>query len=280
MARRRQAVTSHPVSATAVGGPNAGQGHAAPTPAPSRTLLVGGAVAALAVVVAIAGVSAFAAPHAAPTATSAGSTAAPASVAVASAVQIGGLHRTSGVAWVSGGKTVAFFMGAQFCDYCAAERWAFVKATARFGHWSGLGQARSANNIPTYDAIHATYASSILTVQTLEIADMQGQPFQQLTQDQSGYVSAGDPRGSFPFMVIGGRYSQLGNGPGYSPALFSGLSYAQVHHLVYDQPRSTQARAVTLEANAISAAICTTIGARASSTAACLTPAVHALYAA
>ena len=33
------------------------------------------------------------------------------------------------------GKCLVFFMGAEFCPFCAAERWAIVGALDRFGKW-------------------------------------------------------------------------------------------------------------------------------------------------
>ena len=39
------------------------------------------------------------------------------------------------------GKPEIFYEGAEPCPYCAAERWAFIIALARFGTWSGLGNA-------------------------------------------------------------------------------------------------------------------------------------------
>ena len=31
------------------------------------------------------------------------------------------------------------YMGAEYCPYCAAQRWATIVALSRFGTWSGLG---------------------------------------------------------------------------------------------------------------------------------------------
>jgi thiol-disulfide isomerase/thioredoxin len=42
------------------------------------------------------------------------------------------------------GKPLVFFMGAEYCPYCAAERWAIVRALQEFGQWSGLKQTISA----------------------------------------------------------------------------------------------------------------------------------------
>ena len=203
--------------------------------------------------------------------------AAPAAGAV---TRLGGFRQASTRLWAAGGKPVMFFMGAQFCQFCAAERWAFVRATERFGRWSGLEPTSSSGGtggVPTFDTLHATYHSALITVQTREIADFHGRPLQALSARQGAYVNAYDPSGGFPLIVIAGRYVQLGNGPNYGPHLFIGRSFAAAHHLVYDQPASVQARAVVHEANIMSALICASMGARARTTSACHAAGVRGL---
>src|ERR1700748_3411835 len=52
-------------------------------------------------------------------------------------------RRESGEPLVEGGKPLVMFMGAEWCPFCATERWALVEATSRFGKWSGLGELSS-----------------------------------------------------------------------------------------------------------------------------------------
>ena len=42
------------------------------------------------------------------------------------------------------GKLFVFFMGAEYCPYCAAERWAIVRSLQKFGQWEGLKHTISA----------------------------------------------------------------------------------------------------------------------------------------
>jgi hypothetical protein len=44
------------------------------------------------------------------------------------------------------GKSLVFFMGAGFCPFCAAERWAIVEALKNFGTWEGLIEDKSAGH--------------------------------------------------------------------------------------------------------------------------------------
>lgn len=208
---------------------------------------------------------------------------APAVLAAQPAAGLGGFRQVAMRPWLDHGKPVVLFVGAQFCPHCAAERWALVLALGRFGRWSGLGKMRSTQGemgfpgLATYDLLHATYRSTAVAVQMREIADFAGRPLQALTPRQSKAVDAYNPRGGIPFVLIGGRYAQVG--AGFSPAVIQGLSFARIHALVYTQPTSTVSRAVTKEANIISALICSTLAANTSKTAACRLAAVRTLLA-
>jgi hypothetical protein len=197
--------------------------------------------------------------------------------------RLGGFHQIALGPWLEQGKPVVLFVGAQYCPFCATERWALVLALGRFGHWSGLRSVHSTPGssgwpgIATYDLLHAGYGSSIVALQEREVADFAGRPLQALTVAQTRAVNVGDPRGSIPFLLIAGRYAQAG--AGYSAGLLVGLSFARIHQLVYAEPTSRVGRAVTGEADVISALICRSLAARATTVAACRSPAVQAVLA-
>ncbi len=50
----------------------------------------------------------------------------------------------SGAPLTSGGKPEMLYMGAEYCPYCAAERWSMIVALSRFGTFSGLATTRGA----------------------------------------------------------------------------------------------------------------------------------------
>jgi Domain of unknown function (DUF929) len=67
----------------------------------------------------------------------------------------------------SGGKPEVLYVGAEYCPYCAAERWAMIVALSRFGTFSGLaathsaakngaGQAEAYPNTATWTFVHAS----------------------------------------------------------------------------------------------------------------------------
>ena len=72
------------------------------------------------------------------------------------------------------GKPLVFYMGAEYCPYCAAERWSMIIALSRFGTFSNLGQTFSSStdvdpNTPTFSFHGATYTSKYLTFQAKEL---------------------------------------------------------------------------------------------------------------
>ena len=102
------------------------------------------------------------------------------SVPTATLDKIGGGTTTSppktisGAALTSGGKPEVLYIGAEYCPYCATERWAMVVTLTRFGTLSGLGLTRSAAangagqaepypNTATWTLRHTTFASQFLT---------------------------------------------------------------------------------------------------------------------
>ena len=67
----------------------------------------------------------------------------------------GGPTKVSGPPLTLNGKPEFFYYGAEYCPYCATERWAVVTALARFGTWSNLQQTTSSSqdspaSIPTF----------------------------------------------------------------------------------------------------------------------------------
>ena len=206
----------------------------------------------------------------------------PAALASAPTAGVGTFRQVGATPLLDHGKPLLLYVSAQYCPFCAAEHWALVLATSRFGRWSGLGAMHSTPGeagfpgLATYDLLHASYHSTLLALQTREVADFAGNPLQQLSAPQSQAVDRYDPHGSIPFVLIGGQYAQVSSG--YSPAVLMGLSFTRIHTLVYEQPASTVGRRVVREANVITALLCAALGAQArGTTGACRLPAVEAL---
>lgn len=174
----------------------------------------------------------------------------------------------SGSALTSDGKPKILYVGAEYCPYCAAERWAVVVALSRFGTFSGLGQtASSASDVypstPTLSFHGATYTSKTIAFTGVETENGAREPLDSLsaedqqtfsTYDAPPYVPAAS-EGSIPFVDIGGTY--MISGASYDPQVLAGKTHQQVATALSD-PSSEIAKGVNGTANAITAAICAT----------------------
>jgi len=179
----------------------------------------------------------------------------------------------TGPALTSGGKPEVLYIGAEYCPYCAAERWAMIVALSRFGTFSGLAPIRSAAKdgagnaepyplTPTWTFGKATYTSSYLTFTPVEgytnIPDKSTGFYTVLqtpTAAQQALLDKYDAayQGAIPFIDYGNKY--LSVGASYNPTVLSGLTWAQIADDLHD-PSSSVAKSVLGTANFATAAIC------------------------
>ena len=130
------------------------------------------------------------------------------------------------------GKSLVFFMGAGFCPFCAAERWAIVKALNNFGSWTGLVETASADhdekylNIPTVSFARAKYQSDYVEFVGRETADRNFEPLQELDEKDYEIIDTFNPDQIIPFLLIDGQFMQVG--AGYSPQILEGMDHAKV----------------------------------------------------
>src|ERR1035438_3749658 len=78
-------------------------------------------------------------------------------------------------AQTSSGTTApeVFYLGAEYCPYCAAQRWSTIIALSRFGTWSGLGNMASYAhdtypNTPSFTFVRASYKSKYIVFKGIE----------------------------------------------------------------------------------------------------------------
>lgn len=212
-------------------------------------------------------------------------TSVPASVyeAVAAGTSQGLPKAITGPKLTAKGKPELFFMGAEYCPYCATERWAIVTALARFGTFSNLGLTHSSGtdvypNTPTFTFYGSTYRSTYFTFTSVEIqsnkSDGNGgyQTLQTPTAAQQQLVTRYDQGGSIPFLDFGGQYAI--SGATYDPAVLQGKTPAEVANLLAD-PTSAVSKGAIGSANALTAAICQMTNGRPGSV--CSTPSITSL---
>jgi hypothetical protein len=158
------------------------------------------------------------------------------------------------------GKPEVFYLGAEYCPYCAAERWPLIIALSRFGTFSGLQTTTSSSsdvypNTPTFTFRSATYTSQYIDFRPVETTDRDHNPLQTPTASEQQLVTRYDTANSIPFVDFANRYAF--SGAMYTPDVIGGMSWQAVADAI-TQPDSTQAKAIVGSANLITAAICKT----------------------
>jgi serine/threonine protein kinase len=181
------------------------------------------------------------------------------------------------------GKPELLYIGAEYCPYCAAERWAMIVAMSRFGTFSGLATVKSAvsngagihepfPDTATWTFAYASYSSPYLTFREVElntnIPDVSTGSYTALQTatsaeqtllnkyDAPPYVESADS-GSIPFLDFGNKHLSIG--ASYNPQVLSGLSWNTIATDL-SNPNSPVTKAVDGTANYITAAICSMTG--------------------
>jgi thiol-disulfide isomerase/thioredoxin len=174
-----------------------------------------------------------------------------------------------------GDKPLILDIGAEYCPFCAAERWSTVLALSRFGTWSGLKQTTSAAedvhpNTPTFSFSGATLKSDYLVFQGVETATNKRvgnsyEPLDKLTAEQQRLVTTYNAppyvpeqsAGAIPFTDFAGAFAA--SGAGYDPSLLKGKTLQQIADEV-KAGTSPAAKAIIGHANRLTAAICVVTG--------------------
>lgn len=169
----------------------------------------------------------------------------------------------AGPALTENGKPLVLYVGAEYCPFCAAERWGVVAALSRFGTFTGLGQTASSPsdsppNTATLTFHGASFTSSSIAFTGKETRSNQVvggsyAPLDTLTAAETATVKKYDPSGGIPFVDIGGKY--LINGASYDPTVLAGKTHAQIAAALSD-PTSPIALGADGTANLVTAAIC------------------------
>jgi thiol-disulfide isomerase/thioredoxin len=165
------------------------------------------------------------------------------------------------------GKPVVTYIGAEYCPYCAAERWALAVALSRFGTFSNLSGTHSSStdvypDTQTLSFYGSGYSSPYVSFDGVEETTNEQvngtyPTLQTPSAQQSTLLSKYDSAGNIPFLDIGNRY--VISGASYSPQVLQGLSRAQIASQLND-PSSVVAQAIDGTANNITAAISAVTG--------------------
>lgn len=160
------------------------------------------------------------------------------------------------------GKPQILYIGADYCPYCGAQRWAIISALSRFGTFGPLETNLSGEaSVPTFTFHKSHYSSSVIDFVPVETADNSGAALEKLTDEQAKLFATYDAppytdatgKGSIPLLLVGNKYTATG--AFYLPDNLIGRSYDDIAQQLKDS-NSTVARDVLGASNYITAAIC------------------------
>ena len=174
-----------------------------------------------------------------------------------------GPQTISAPALTSGQKPEIFFEGAEYCPYCATERWPVAVALSKFGTFTNLKLSHSSltdvyPDTHTLSFYGASYSSQYINFTSVELySNVPNDGFytqlQTPTAAEQALANKYDSSQSIPFIDFGGKY--VVSGATYSPALLQGKSWNQIAGSLSD-PSNPIAKGVDGAANTLVAAIC------------------------
>lgn len=161
----------------------------------------------------------------------------------------------TGQPYTSNGKPIIVYIGADYCPYCAFQRWPLVLALMRFGNFTNLAYMESSStdvypDSPTFSFHGSSYTSKYIVFEGFEQEDRNQNP---LDTVPGNYTTVFSQFGSsYPFININDQY--VITGAFYFPDQLDGKNWTQITQLL--STNSIVSNEVVTSANAITAAIC------------------------
>ncbi len=170
----------------------------------------------------------------------------------------------------SSGRPEILYVGAEYCPYCAAQRWAMVVALSRFGSFQHLYLTQSSSsdaypNTSTFTFNRSTYTSQYVDFVAVETADRAGQPLQVPSDEQKALLARYDAppyvaaaaSGGIPWLDVANRYVMSSSG--FTPAVLANLSWADIAGRLANAGDPVT-KSIVGDAGNITAAICKATG--------------------
>lgn len=182
----------------------------------------------------------------------------------------------SGASGLNTSPPELLYAGADYCPYCAFERWSTINALSRFGKFSNLSLMKSSStdvypSTNTFSFYNSSYSSPYLTFTPVEESDRNQAPLQTPTPSQSTVITTYDTSGGIPWMDLANRADT--NSPGADSALLHVTpSNLQSAPLTWSQiaanlgsASTPQSRVIFGRANWLTAGICKMTGGKPAS---------------
>lgn len=166
---------------------------------------------------------------------------------------------------VVGGKPVVTYTGAEYCPYCAMDRWSMILALMRFGnltnlHYMTSSASDSPASVPGFTFYNSTYSSNVINFMGVEIttnridpATGSYYPLQTLNKIENATLQVFGVGGEIPFIDFGNISIQLGAVT--NPKILNGLTQPEII-MTLKNPDSVEAQNIIGGANLFTAKIC------------------------
>lgn len=156
------------------------------------------------------------------------------------------------------GKPKVLYIGAEYCPYCAMERWALIGAMSRFGTFSGITETTSSSSdvhpdTPTFSFKDAKFTSDVLAFEAVETQDRNGKPLQTLDGENAALFQKFNPGGGIPWIDYAGTHAT--SGATVDANAIDGKTYDQIIAGIQD-PTSDIGKTMTPAMNMITAQLC------------------------
>jgi len=164
------------------------------------------------------------------------------------------------------------YVGADYCPYCAAERWSMIVALSKFGTFTGLTYMESSAtdvyaDTPTFSFYQANYTSPYIAFVSVETSDRNQKTLQTLSSAQQTLINDYDcyngQCGGLAFIDIANQW-EMGTvshaGSQFLPNILDGVgNWTTIGSLLNDHTTAV-AQAVDGAANYLISAICSVDG--------------------
>jgi hypothetical protein len=168
------------------------------------------------------------------------------------------VHNITGIPFVASGKPVLVYVGADYCLYCAVQRWTLIVALNRFGNFSNLSYMTSSaadGDYSTFTFTGSHYQSNFLSFQSYELDDRGGKTIATLpTNYTAGFKQYGNS--AFPFLNFANRYAI--SGAILDPAILGSKNWTEI--ITSIQTGTAPGGLIKQGANLITSVICKATG--------------------
>jgi hypothetical protein len=165
----------------------------------------------------------------------------------------------------AGTNGVVLYVGAEYCPYCAIQRWGLLVALSKFGTFTNLDHEIFSSSSDTYphlsswSFVGAKYVSKYFRFEPVELSSDKRtpsggyEPLEKMTEPQRVAYDKFNPQGELPFVDFGNHYVTLGASS--SPSVLEGLSLSEIGQQL-NLPKSPVALAIDGSANYFIASLC------------------------